>query len=54
MRKRLIKKVTLQDITLYDGFLVINLTLKNFYNFNLNEKFNITLSNTLLKKICCR
>lgn len=45
MRKRLIKKVTLQDITLYDGFLVINLTLKNFYNFNLNEKLNITLSN---------
>ncbi|MGO1923786.1 MAG: CDP-glycerol glycerophosphotransferase family protein [Jeotgalicoccus sp.] len=45
MRKRLIKKVTLQDITLHDGFLVINLTLKNFYNFNLNEKLNITLSN---------
>ena len=45
MRKRLIRKVTLQDITLHDGFLVINLTLKNFYNFNLNDKLNITLSN---------
>lgn len=45
MRKRLIRKVTLQDITLHSGFVVINLTLKNFYNFNLNNKLNITLSN---------
>lgn len=45
MRERLIRKVTLQDITLSNGFVVINLTLKNFYNFNLTEKLNITLSN---------
>lgn len=45
MRKRLIKKVTLQDITFHNDYLTINLILKNFYNFNLNDKFNITVSN---------
>lgn len=45
MRERLIRKVTLRDITSNASSVVINLTLKNFYNFNLNEKLKITLSN---------
>lgn len=45
MRERLIRKVTLQDITVHKNYAEINLTLKNFYNFNLNDKITITLSN---------
>lgn len=45
MRELLIRKVTLQDITAHENFVIINLMLKNFYNFNLNDKLNIVLSN---------
>ena len=45
MRERLIRKVTLQDISLHENYAEINLSLKNFYNFNLTDKMIITLSN---------
>ncbi|HBV23125.1 MAG TPA: teichoic acid biosynthesis protein [Jeotgalicoccus sp.] len=45
MRERFIRKVTLQDITINKNYVEINLALKNFYNFNLNDKMKIKLSN---------
>lgn len=45
MRELLIKKVTLKGIALHDDLVILNLVLRNFYNFNLNDKIKITLSN---------
>ena len=45
MGERLIRKITLDNITSHENFVIIKLTLRNFYNFNLSGKMNIELTN---------
>lgn len=45
MRELIIKKVTLEDISVFDEMIVINLSLRHFYNINSSKEIVFTLSN---------